>query len=208
MCSANSHPTFRAGSLRGWAVRSRIPRRKKEHTMKKRKTKRKLSAALVNYALEARLAMMGRKVQSMMQLAREERERGREEVAEGIVCAVDALRAQLLCERMGWPVEVSRQLAQNGLSQPLPSDRLICLYSGGHCSGCGYSEDVQAGRTYVVRDVNVYDGEAWSVRLVGILGSLDENGMESAWYPERFIVLEDVKAAFAAVRAAGSRRAG
>lgn len=176
---------------------------KKRNT--KRNQKRKAAAPAVNYVLETRLMRLACKIRDMMALARDERAGGREEVAEGIVRAVDALRAQLLCERMGWPAEVARQLARMGLSAPFPSDRLICLYSGGNCAGASYSEDVQAGRTYVVRDVNAYDGEVWSVRLVGILGGLDENGMEYAWRPERFIVLDDVKAAFAAVRVANSR---
>lgn len=171
----------------------------------KRNQKRNAPAALVNYVLEARLAMIAGKVRSMMELAREELEQGRDDAADGIKRAAGALRAQLLCERMGWPAEVSRQLAAMELSQPLPSDRLICLYSDGIAEGCSYSEQLQAGRTYVARDVAVEGGEVWSLHLVGVLGGLDECGRETSWYPERFIVINDVKAAFAAARVASEK---
>lgn len=172
----------------------------------KRNQKRNAPAALVNYVLETRLAMIAGKMRSMMELAREERVQGREEVADGIERAAGALRAQLLCERMGWPAEVARQLAAMGLSQPLPSDRLICLYADGIAEGCSYSEQLQAGRTYVARDVTVDAGVVWSLHLVGVLGGLDEYGMENAWYPDRFVVLDDVKVAFARARVSSEKQ--
>lgn len=161
---------------------------------KSQKRKTAASAARVNELLMASKATALRR---MIDLAMDERERGREDSFESIMQAVDAARAQLLCERMGWPAGVSAQLARTELRHPRPSDRLICVYAGGITPGCSYSEPLQAGRVYVARDV----AEDGVVRLVGILGGLCDDGTEQGWLPQRFIVLEDVKEAFAAVRA-------